>query len=44
MTRNRGTPLRATSTAEHPNRDWIANDLIAKYYAQLATEGGLLIT
>ncbi|PTB44940.1 uncharacterized protein TrAFT101_000415 [Trichoderma asperellum] len=44
MTRNRGTPLRATSTAENPNRDWTANDLIAKYYAQRATEGGLLIT
>ncbi|UKZ60919.1 uncharacterized protein TrAtP1_002189 [Trichoderma atroviride] len=44
MTRNRGTPLRADSTAENPNRDWIANDLIADYYAQRATEGGLLIT
>lgn len=44
LTRNRGTPLRATSTAENPDRDWIANDLIAEYYAQRATEGGLLIT
>ncbi|KAM0519129.1 hypothetical protein ACHAPE_004128 [Trichoderma viride] len=44
MTRNRGTPLHATSTAENPNREWTANDLIAEYYAQRATEVGLLIT
>lgn len=29
MTRNHGTPLRADSTAENPNRDWIANNLMA---------------
>jgi 2,4-dienoyl-CoA reductase-like NADH-dependent reductase (Old Yellow Enzyme family) len=44
LTRNRGTPLRAISSAENPNRVWVANDLIAEYYAQRATDGGLLIT
>ncbi|KAM0255595.1 hypothetical protein ACHAQJ_005599 [Trichoderma viride] len=44
LTRNRGTPLRETSTAENPNRVWIPNDLIAEYYTQRATDGGLLIS
>lgn len=44
LTRNRGTPLKAESTAEDPNRVWLPNDLMAEYYAQRATKGGLLIT
>lgn len=44
LTRNRGTPLKETSTAENPNRIWIANDLIAEYYSQRTTPGGLLIS
>jgi 2,4-dienoyl-CoA reductase-like NADH-dependent reductase (Old Yellow Enzyme family) len=43
LTRNRGTPL-AESTVEKPNRIWLANDLMAKYYSQRTTRGGLLIT
>lgn len=43
LTRNRGTPLH-TSTPENPNRIWVPNDLIADYYAQRATDGGLLIS
>ncbi|KAM0475139.1 hypothetical protein ACHAPX_007273 [Trichoderma viride] len=43
LTRNRGTPLHA-STPENPNRIWVPNDLIADYYAQRATDGGLLIS
>ncbi|KAK0763714.1 hypothetical protein N5P37_003097 [Trichoderma harzianum] len=44
LTRNRGTPHRKNSTAENPNRIWIPNDVIAEYYAQRATDGGLLIS
>ncbi|PSN68231.1 FMN-linked oxidoreductase [Corynespora cassiicola Philippines] len=44
LTRNRGTPLNAESTAEKPNRVWLPNDLMAEYYAQRTTKGGLLIT
>lgn len=44
LTRNRGTPHRENSTAENPNRVWIPNDVIAEYYAQRATDGGLLIS
>lgn len=44
LTRNRGTPLKAESTVEDPNRVWLPNDLMAEYYAQRATKGGLLIT
>lgn len=44
LTRNRGTPLRETSTAENPNRIWLPNDVMAEYYAQRATDGGLLIS
>lgn len=44
LTRNRGTPLSEESTAENPNRIWLPNDLMAEYYAQRASKGGLLIT
>jgi 2,4-dienoyl-CoA reductase-like NADH-dependent reductase (Old Yellow Enzyme family) len=43
MTRNRGIPLE-DGTPEAPNRIWIADDLVAEYYTQRASEGGLLIT
>ena len=43
LTRNRGTPV-TESTAEKPNRVWLPNDLMAEYYAQRTTNGGLLIT
>jgi 2,4-dienoyl-CoA reductase-like NADH-dependent reductase (Old Yellow Enzyme family) len=43
MTRNRGIPL-ADGTPEAPNRIWLADDLVAEYYTQRASEGGLLIT
>lgn len=43
LTRNRGTPL-AENTMDRPNRVWIANDLMAEYYSQRATKGGLMIT
>ncbi|KAI2466605.1 FMN-linked oxidoreductase [Annulohypoxylon bovei var. microspora] len=43
LTRNRGTPY-AESTPEKPNRIWVPNDLMAEYYSQRATEGGLLIS
>jgi hypothetical protein len=44
LTRNRGTPLKEDSTAEDPNRIWLPNDLMAEYYAQRASKGGLMIT
>ncbi|UKZ74368.1 hypothetical protein TrVFT333_002034 [Trichoderma virens FT-333] len=44
LTRNRGTPLREDSTAENPNRIWIPNHVMAEYYSQRATDGGLLIS
>jgi len=44
LTRNRGTPLKAESTAEDPNRVWLPNEMMAEYYAQRASEGGLVIT
>lgn len=44
LTRNRGTPLNAESTAENPNRIWYPNDLIVEYYAQRTTDGGLIIS
>lgn len=44
LTRNRGTPEKAVSTAEDPNRVWIPNDVMVEYYTQRATEGGLMIT
>ena len=42
-TRNRGVPL-AESTPEKPNRIWIPDALIAEYYGQRASDGGLVIT
>lgn len=44
LTRNRGVPQNAESTPENPNRIWIPGDLIKEYYAQRATEGGLIIS
>jgi 2,4-dienoyl-CoA reductase-like NADH-dependent reductase (Old Yellow Enzyme family) len=44
MTRNRGVPLLPESTKEKPNRVWLPDELIAKYYAQRATDGGLIVT
>lgn len=44
LTRNRGTPLSAESTAEQPNRIWYPNDVMVDYYRQRTTDGGLLIT
>jgi hypothetical protein len=43
MTRNRGIPL-AQGTKEAPNRTWLPDELVAEYYEQRASEGGLLIT
>ncbi|KAJ0123320.1 12-oxophytodienoate reductase [Diaporthe amygdali] len=43
LTRNRGTPVKE-STSEDPNREWIPNDLMAEYYSQRATDGGLIIS
>lgn len=43
MTRNRGVPL-AEGTPESPNRIWLPDELVALYYAQRASPGGLLIT
>ena len=42
-TRNRGVPL-TESTPENLNRIWVPDELMAKYYSQRASEGGLLIT
>lgn len=44
LTRNRGTPVNPESTPENPNRLWVPNDLIAEYYSQRATDGGLIIS
>lgn len=44
MTRNRGVPLLKESTPEKPNRVWLPDELVATYYSQRATDGGLLIT
>lgn len=44
LTRNRGVPLNPISTPENPNRIWVPGDLVADYYSQRATEGGLLIS
>ena len=43
-TRNRGTPLNPSPTKENPNRIWVPNDLMAEYYSQRATDGGLIIS
>jgi len=44
LTRNRGVPVNPNSTPENPNRIWVPGDLIAEYYGQRATEGGLIIS
>ncbi|KAF5599693.1 OYE2-NADPH dehydrogenase (old yellow enzyme) isoform 1 [Fusarium pseudoanthophilum] len=44
LTRNRGTPVNPDSTPEKPNRLWVPNDLMAEYYSQRATDGGLIIS
>ncbi|KAL4917393.1 hypothetical protein BDW62DRAFT_218203 [Aspergillus aurantiobrunneus] len=44
MTRNRGVPLNPVSTPANPNRIWYPGDLMATYYGQRATKGGLIIT
>ena len=44
MTRNRGVPENVTSTPEKPNRVWYPGDLMAEYYNQRATPGGLIIS
>lgn len=44
MTRNRGVPLNPVSTPDNPNRIWVPGDLVVEYYAQRATEGGLIIS
>jgi 2,4-dienoyl-CoA reductase-like NADH-dependent reductase (Old Yellow Enzyme family) len=44
LTRNRGVPLNPNSTPENPNRIWVPGDLVVDYYAQRATEGGLIIS
>ncbi|KAH9902336.1 hypothetical protein F4778DRAFT_791288 [Xylariomycetidae sp. FL2044] len=43
MTRNRGIAL-SEGAPEHPNRIWTPDDVIALYYGQRASSGGLLIT
>jgi hypothetical protein len=43
LTRNRGVPLRE-DTSETINRIWYPDDLVATYYAQRATKGGLLVS
>ncbi|KAJ5892608.1 Flavin oxidoreductase hxnT [Penicillium tannophilum] len=44
LTRNRGVPEKSISTPEAPNRIWIPGDLMVEYYAQRATDGGLMIS
>ena len=43
LTRNRGVPLKE-GTPEDPNRVWIPDELVAEYYSQRTTDGGLLIS
>lgn len=43
MTRNRGVPL-TKGSPEEPNRVWLADELVAEYYEQRASKGGLIIT
>jgi 2,4-dienoyl-CoA reductase-like NADH-dependent reductase (Old Yellow Enzyme family) len=43
LTRNRGVPV-SRDTSESINRIWYADELVATYYAQRATKGGLLIS
>ena len=44
LTRNRGLPLNPDAPASNPNRAWYPDDLVATYYAQRTTPGGLLIS
>lgn len=44
LTRNRGAPLDPSSSPEIPNRVWVPTPLMAEYYAQRSSPGGLLIT
>lgn len=43
MTRNRGTPL-TEGTPDAPNRTWLSDEIVALYYEQRASPGGLLVT
>ena len=43
LTRNRGVPL-SEDTSETINRIWYPDNLVATYYAQRASKGGLLIS
>lgn len=43
LTRNRGIPLKE-GTPEDPNRIWYPDELVAEYYRQRTTDGGLLIS
>lgn len=42
LTRNRGVPL--TTDPSIPNRTWVPDDLVTKYYSQRTTLGGMLIS
>ncbi|KAH7321676.1 putative 12-oxophytodienoate reductase 4 [Rhexocercosporidium sp. MPI-PUGE-AT-0058] len=44
LTRNRGLPLDPDAPPTMPNRTWYPEDLVATYYAQRTTPGGLLIS
>jgi 2,4-dienoyl-CoA reductase-like NADH-dependent reductase (Old Yellow Enzyme family) len=44
MTRNRCVPFNSESTVENPNRLWYPDELVAHYYSQRTTKGGLLIS
>ncbi|KAK0100003.1 hypothetical protein ONS95_013179 [Cadophora gregata] len=44
LTRNRGRPLDPDAPTSNPNRIWYPDDLVATYYAQRTTPGGLLIS
>lgn len=44
LTRNRALPLTKQTFDEKPNQICYPDELIAEYYAQRATEGGLLIS
>lgn len=43
LTRNRGVPL-SEDTSETITKIWYPDELVATYYAQRATKGGLLIS
>lgn len=44
MTRNRGLPISSGKRDQDPTRAWYPDELMADYYGQRATEGGLLIS